>query len=384
VTSPRPNPDFRPNPERGIFLTGVIGSDTLDRLTPSILKLQAQSRSPISLYIDSLGGNTFHAETLQGLLQARQQDQPSIRLITVATATAASAAADLLISGDYALAYPHSIIHCHGIRMGQDEITHEGAVDIARYLSGRNESFALRHAFRCISRFCFRYFRIRTDFPDIRANDANLTDVACFVRALQSRLAPNLQGLLDDALHLSAESDELADYLATKHSSKSVKTRAQFEAQLFKGIIDFELRRNKREATWSFLDLGFERIEEKFKLLIDARVGAHHTRMISRLCYQWKDFFLSDEQTEELEKTEEAKQEEWLNQKIGEKLRPIWFLLVSIGRLLQKGEFRLSAEDAYWLGLIDEVIGREDLHSLRQIVEYTDAPEPTEKLESKG
>ena len=374
VTSPRPNPDFRPNPERGIFLTGVIGSDTLDRLTPSILKLQAQSRSPISLYIDSLGGNTFHAEVLQGLLQARQQDQFSIRLITVATATAASAAADLLISGDYALAFPHSIIHCHGIRMGQDEITHEGAVDIARYLSGRNESFALRHAFRCISRFCFRFFKMRPGFSDIRANNASLTDVACFVRALQAHLAPNLQELLDDALHLSLESDELADYVANR-PSKSTRTPAEFEAVVFKRIIEFELKRHKHEKTWSFLDLGFERIEEKFKLLIDARAGEHHKRMLSRLCYQWKDFFLSSEQMGEWESVEDGKQEEWLNQKIGEKLRPIWFLLVSIGRLLQKGEFRLSAEDAYWLGLIDEVIGREDLHSLRQIVEYTDGPD---------
>jgi len=320
---------------------------------------------------------------LQGLLQARQQDQFPIRLITVTTATAASAAADLLISGDYALAYPHSIIHCHGIRMGQDEITHEGAVDIARYLSSRNESFALRHAFRCISRFCFRFFRIRPDFPEILANDANLTDVACFVRALQDHLAPDLQRLLDEALRLSLESDELADYLASR-PSRNTKTRAEFEALVFKRIIDFELKRHKLQKTWSFLDLGFERIEEKFRLLIDAQAGEHHTQMISRLCYQWKDFFLTDQQEGEWETIEDTKQEEWLNQKIGEKLRPIWFLLVSIGRLLQKGEFRLSAEDAYWLGLIDEVIGRDDLHSLRQIVEYTDAPEPTEKLESKN
>lgn len=378
MTSPRPSPDFRPNPERGVYLTGVIGQDTLDRLTPSILKLQAQSRSAITLYIDSPGGNTFHAEMLQGLLQARQQDQESLRLITVATATAASAAADLLISGDYALAYPHSIIHCHGIRVGQDEITHEGAVDIARYLSGRNESFALRHAYRCIYRFMFRFLRTRPEFDEIREKNANCTEVTCFVRALQTRLAPNLQELLQNALQLSLESDELTDYLTAKPPKKA-HTSAEFEAFLFRRILDFELKKHKREEAWSFLSLGFERIEEKFKLLIDARVGEHHKRMISRLCYQWKDLFLSNEQMVEWGRVEEPDRAEWLYQKIGEQLRPIWFLLVSIGRLLQKGEFRLSAEDAYWLGLIDEVIGREDLHSLRQIVEYTDSQEPVEK-----
>ena len=55
--------------------------------------------------------------------------------------------------------------------------------------------------------------------------------------------------------------------------------------------------------------------------------------------------------------------------KISERLTPIWFLLVSIGRLLQKGEYELSAEDAYWFGIVDEVYGREDLLSLREFLE---------------
>jgi hypothetical protein len=60
--------------------------------------------------------------------------------------------------------------------------------------------------------------------------------------------------------------------------------------------------------------------------------------MISLLCVQWKSFFLTTEQSEELEHLEDGSREDWLKQNIGEQLRPIWFLLVAIGRLLQKGE----------------------------------------------
>jgi enoyl-CoA hydratase/carnithine racemase len=40
---------------------------------------------------------------------------------------------------------------------------------------------------------------------------------------------------------------------------------------------------------------------------------------------------------------------------------------------LQEGENELTAKDAYWLGLIDEVIG-EDLYTIRDLMEYEDDP----------
>jgi nitrate/nitrite transporter NarK len=46
----------------------------------------------------------------------------------------------------------------------------------------------------------------------------------------------------------------------------------------------------------------------------------------------------------------------------------IWFLFVSFCRRLQSGDFPMTATEAYWLGLIDEVIGL-DLRSPRILVE---------------
>jgi len=87
------DPDYRPNPERCIYLSGEINQEKLDRLTPEILRLSSTSHAPITLYIDSPGGSTYSANILYRLLKARDQDSESSKLITVCTGVAASAAA---------------------------------------------------------------------------------------------------------------------------------------------------------------------------------------------------------------------------------------------------------------------------------------------------
>jgi ATP-dependent protease ClpP protease subunit len=112
-----PDPNFRPNPDRAIFIQGTIDQGTIDRLTPEIMRLTAGDRGPITVYIDSAGGNVASAEVILKLLQATNQDNdPPCWLITVVTSRAASAAADLLSSGNYAIAYPDSTLLYHGVR----------------------------------------------------------------------------------------------------------------------------------------------------------------------------------------------------------------------------------------------------------------------------
>jgi len=51
-------------------------------------------------------------------------------------------------------------------------------------------------------------------------------------------------------------------------------------------------------------------------------------------------------------------------------LRPVWSFFVAFCHAMQEGENDLTARDAFWLGLIDEVIGEEGLPSYRMISEY--------------
>ena len=91
-----PDPNFRPNPARAIFVLGLIDQPLIERLTPQIVTLCSQNREPITVYIDSRGGSVASAESILRLLQSTDQDGASpCRLITVVTGHAASAAADL-------------------------------------------------------------------------------------------------------------------------------------------------------------------------------------------------------------------------------------------------------------------------------------------------
>ena len=134
----RRDPQFRPNYDRSVTICGVIDDALAARLLPEIVKLQSISREPITVYIDSPGGDTECAKLLLDALRASDQDQSEpCRLITVALGEASSAASDMLMAGDYALAYPYSRILCHGTRIITAYGFHEGRCCEFRKIYGR-------------------------------------------------------------------------------------------------------------------------------------------------------------------------------------------------------------------------------------------------------
>lgn len=56
-------------------------------------------------------------------------------------------------------------------------------------------------------------------------------------------------------------------------------------------------------------------------------------------------------------------------------LEPLWYYTVSLCRILLQDENRLTAADAYWMGIIDEVIGT-DLVGFRVVSEEPQNPKP--------
>jgi len=376
MTSPRRSADFRPDPERGVYLTGDIDQSTLDRLTPIVLRLQNQNRSPITLYIDSGGGIVAYAQLLHRMLNSKDQDGgDSCRLITVATGTAASAASDLLMAGDYALAYPHALIMCHGVsqRSRAETLTHEKAIDIAKDLASSNERYAIQLANNCISRFIFRVAFLASEFPDIRQQKQNplLPHTACFIEALRSRISDEYIKVLEDALRRSTDSDALDVFASQAMAGLDLPQmpRVQFESVLIKAILDYEAGQHATDVEWSFRTHGFERIQDKLDLLLN-KYNEHHTRMIALLCNRWGNSFLSPEQRAEIEQLPEDERPARVQETVEEILSTLWFFFVSICRSLQKDDYWMTAEEAYWLGLIDEVIGRIDLPCPRIFIEY--------------
>lgn len=409
--------DYRPSADRCLYLNGEINQDKVDKLTPEIIRFSAASQSPITLYIDSAGGNTYAADVLYRLLKARNQDGKSSKLITVCTGVAASAAADLLSSGDYALAYPHARVLYHGTRQVYDRaITTETAANMAEYLKQTNEGFALTLANRSIDRFVFRFLRLRDQFPQVKTAFPDWNDFQCLTFVLTTMLSSALSELPNRALTKHERNRELTEFVfsqpifassaiasnetgaepvvsnseeasgAAQPAQVSAPTTeqvpgkeeriAEIEAKILTAILTFELQKNTDE-NWSFADAGILQIQEDFVLLRDYN-SPRHADQLRRLAARWGPFFLDDSESEELNKQKLEDQPNWLLEKTRSQLHPLWYYFVSICRALQEGENYLSAQDAYWLGLIDEIIGAPERQfpSYRALVERAEAPTP--------
>ena len=185
-------------------MTGKLDEDMVARLTPKILALQNESREPICVYINSRGGDPRCVENLLSILRLSNQDiAEPCRIITAVTVLAASAAADLLASGDYAIAFPKSTILHHGIRQLSDApSTLESTGRLNEILRISSSMYAMQLAQRSEDRFTFRFYSVRDEFASVRTEngDPNLSDYDCFVRVIQKKLSADAKKIFDKAV----------------------------------------------------------------------------------------------------------------------------------------------------------------------------------------
>jgi ATP-dependent protease ClpP protease subunit len=369
-----PDPDFAPNPARAIHVQGPFDQQLLYRLTPEIIRLLGKGREPITVYIDSPGGPVVYMEALRKLLGTSTQTfaQPC-RIITVGTSLAASAAADMLASGDYALAYPETVIVYHGIRVpGDRPLTVEETLSLAQRLRAGNESYAMGLAREAEFRFIFRFISLKDQFATVRQQHPDKrTDLQCLFHLISEKLSDSANEVLGSAYDRYIRYNALLLTVVQKSNRKSgYKTAAAMEAAQIKAIVDFEMKDNKKDKDWGFLPEGIQRLSDDF-LLLHEYLRMFQSERFRRLCSAWSDFLLSPEERQEIADTPEAERPEKIVEKVRPQLRPIWSFFVALCYVLQRGENQLSATDAFWLGLIDEVIGIPELPSLRLFLEHS-------------
>jgi ATP-dependent protease ClpP protease subunit len=153
--------NYRPNPDRSINLFGEFSEELTAVLLPEVLKLRSQNNEPITAYIHSRGGLISEFEAAEAALRARAIDGTECRIITVAVGDVSSAAAFLLTLGHYSIAYPQSTLLFHGIRIGDVQVTFEGARNMAGYLARINRKVARRIAKAILPRVMFRLLQLR-------------------------------------------------------------------------------------------------------------------------------------------------------------------------------------------------------------------------------
>jgi ATP-dependent protease ClpP protease subunit len=162
------------NWHRAVYIDGRIDDELVKRLTPEILRLKQDSDEPITIAIDSFGGQIPSLDALVGILKAPDQDGRRCQIYTVVTHRAYSAAANLLALGDYSVAFPHAQILYHDLRYsGLDDVTPAKAARTARELEEDNDRFALKLAHHLARRFVWTYLDMKSSFERVRKKYSN-------------------------------------------------------------------------------------------------------------------------------------------------------------------------------------------------------------------
>jgi ATP-dependent protease ClpP protease subunit len=375
---------FRPDPLRAIYIEGPFDDKLLTKITPQILRFLAHNRKPITAYIlDSPGGNTAVAQGILRMLHSSNQDsEKPCRLITVVTAKAQSAAADLLSAGDYAIAYPDSSLLYHGIRIpalipSLQSLTAERTSLLAHLIRITSDAFAMELSRRAEGRFSFRFWSLFPTFAEIRKKSPKLTDFNCFVKHVTPRLSKGAQKVFAKAQTRYERYQPLLERLAAKKKGGKKNKVTDEEARQIKAIVDFEREENKAKAGWTFKHDGLSRITEDF-FQIAEYIETIEGKRLDKWCKQFGRVGLDNDALQEIDAiADEKARDEALIAKVKPSIQPLLSFFIALCHALQEDDNELSAVDAYWLGLIDEVNGADDLLTLRWFAEWkTDEPKP--------
>lgn len=303
-------------------------------------------------------------ETIRSLLQAPNPDGEKCRLITAVTGFAASAAADFLALGDYAIAYPHSYVVYHGTRRPSlGPLTVEGASSLASSLQQTNEFFAIRLAKRAFDRFVLRVLLLASEFQQYTnstVQSSGSPDIKPLILAIGRKLGSDKAALLQTAMLRQAAINALTQSVR-EHLLKFQTEQLQgnrFEIEIWNAILSYKAELHAKEA-WQLSNQGLAEVSNDFTLLHDFHFG-RQTQALDRLVNIYGKIFLAASELrtcDAIPAAEEEKRFEFLRDHAQPRIQPLWYFMVSLCRLLQNADYTFEPDEAYWLGLVDEVPG---------------------------
>lgn len=378
--------------ERAIFAQGILDDIMFSNLTPKIITLRKNPEKPITVFIDSPGGSLGAEEAIRGLLHTPDQNGKTCLINTVVTGRAFSAAADLLTSGDYVIAYPHATIHFHGTRTDVEGIAEERAARLQDDMISMNKSMATNLASRVFNRMLLNYQSVKDQVPmiretmgkelkeyDVLAGDGTI-DVPAFVYFVLDKIQEPYKELLLDCLckttRLSRLVKKFQDLSDNKRALPSMIRSAlknvkrpedgpslEDELSLFNVLLESKIGENPE---WRLTKEDFDELEQDFHQL-NAMTRVQDEALDQLLRHS--DLFLSPENFAFFEKQNfvysddpkiKKRLDEILDRAYG-KIEPLWSFSFTLCRELTKGEHPISPVDAWWFGLIDEVLGSPSL-----------------------
>jgi ATP-dependent protease ClpP protease subunit len=380
TTVPTIDPNYRANATRSIFVFGDINDSLVSKLGQQILTLRASGDvSPITVYINSLGGSIRCMEYIYGLLSTKDLGGKGPRIITVAVGNCASAAASLLSLGDYAISYPKADIHFHGVRYRKaEDVTVESASSMVEQLENRNRLIASLLATAGTKRLAFLYARLKDKFEIARkeSNNPKLSEIECFAHCLQAELSHSGDRIVDRAIKRWRSLCELRQEVAEK-ARQTGKQGLRFEAHVLKKIIDFEVVKNKT-AEWCLDEEGVFQVVSDYLLLREYDMG-DHMALVKNIAQLYGHAFFGDDEMKQIlaaSKTDEFEAiKPMVLKRFAEAITPFCYFAASIWQGLQRDENPLNPKEAYWLGAVDEVYDS-GLPCKRELAEEDDPEQP--------
>jgi len=307
------------------------------------------------------------------------------------TGVACSAAADLLAQGDYISAYPHSYILFHGTRTQDEELTAEVAREDQKRLLSRNRTASLKLADTVFDRLLSNYFELlsevntkRQEFNDELQDFAPLVsdgalDVPAFVIALSERVEEPYKTGLTQCLHeacsfhsvsgLFLESAKakknlpaaIRKAISKRHTDHESATDLEKQIHLLSALI---AQRIYDDPHWDLRIEDFSILEQYFRELSALAEGSSQDELLEQVLQHKQLLFSPEDHKFFRENTENDLDNPRVAERTGEiasraeqKIKPLWSLAVTLCRTLQVGDNPVHPQDAWWLGLIDEVIG---------------------------
>lgn len=369
-----PSRDYRENSARAIYIDQEFDFSLYKRVSREFHVLRSQSSDPITIYISSGGGRVDVFDLFKSLFWTPDQGGVRPRIITVANGFAASAAARLLVLGDYSLSYSGSVIHCHGTRISQaEDVTRESAEAISRRMEDSNRAAADDFVRKILSNLAFLFDSNRSELEKI-SEDEKVNPVVAFSIMIHERLSLRASSIMEGVFQDLDESAHLEQFLNTGRRSKSIRSarsrsNTDHQRTVLKHIIDFlHDRRWKNEHRLT--DEFSSHLRRLFKSRIDSSgpefFGYDNWLKIMPLILKQEEF----EQFLDAHRQGREVFSKYFTANVAPVMNPLWQLASSIANRLVVGENPLTALDAYWLGLVQEVIGSE-LPSMRVIAEAT-------------
>jgi ATP-dependent protease ClpP protease subunit len=388
--------------ERALFLQGTIDEDLFRSLTPQILKLKEDVSRPITVFIDSPGGDPVQASRILGLLRAVDSNGNRPDLVTVAIGDAASAAADFLAQGDYVMAFRHASLHFHGTRTAASEITRDRAEMIEAGLEWQDQEGARRLALGMFERFLrlYREFsdevaKFRNDKRTCEYDDLTgkgLIDIPALVGVLSGKVGDEAGSLLNASLREMRRVKVILEIYEefVKHKIDSailelVKSRVsrvkggfkrcRMQLRVLEAVIASKLVEDEQ---WDIRTKSFQAMEADFMQVFSLAEGYFQDDVLD-LLLGYKELFMDAKDFARIEAMGAELTVEQFGRNKGAqkeldaavaaaygKAEPLWQYVSTLCRRLNEGENEIRPEDAWHLGLIDEVIGLPLAHRTMQ------------------